>query len=133
MYFVCDMHILYISLHYSHSLSPPTPHITHTQGDSERARQIAAEISAKMDQLQKELQFEITKKVTEDFKDPLGPLNALTQAAMAPLGESTHGSVELVTSAVESDLLYVLLCVCDVSYGTCTRKLFVNASLKVFN
>ena len=94
------------------------PH-THTQGDSERARQIAAEISAKMDQLQKELQFEITKKVTEDFKDPLGPLNALTQAAMAPLGESTRGSVELATSTVESGLLYMSLCVCvyDVSYG----------------
>ena len=41
-----------------------------------------------MDQLQKELQYEITKKVTEDFKDPLGPLNALTTAALAPLGKA---------------------------------------------
>ena len=65
-----------------------------------------------MDQLQKELQFEITKKVTEDFKDPLGPLNALTQAAMAPLGESKHGSVELVTSTIECDQLYVCNIMC---------------------
>ncbi len=61
-----------------------------SQGDSERAHELRALISAKMDKLEKELQFEITKKVTEDFKDPLGPLNALTTAAMAPLG--TYGS-----------------------------------------
>ena len=40
-----------------------------------------------MDELEKELRLAIARKVTEDFKDPLGPLNALTEAALAPIGE----------------------------------------------
>lgn len=39
-----------------------------------------------MDQLERQLQLELTRKVAEDFKDPLGPLNALSVAAMASLG-----------------------------------------------
>lgn len=39
-----------------------------------------------MDQLERELQLELTKKVADDFMDPLGPLNALTKATLAPLG-----------------------------------------------
>ena len=43
-------------------------------------------ISQKMDELEKELKMAVARKVAEDFKDPLGPLNALTQAALAPVG-----------------------------------------------
>ena len=82
------IYLLYLEFLYTLSYLYPPTHHTSSQGDSELARQIAAEISAKMDQLQ----FEITKKVTEDFKDPLGPLTALTQAAMAPLGECARDS-----------------------------------------
>ena len=51
-----------------------------------RAQAIAMAIGQKMDQLEKELNMAITRKVAENFKDPTGPLNALTQAALAPLG-----------------------------------------------
>ena len=43
-------------------------------------------ISQKMDELERELKMAVARKVAADFKDPLGPLNALTQAAMAPVG-----------------------------------------------
>lgn len=59
----------------------------HSQGDSEEARALAKAIGEKMDQLERLLQLELTRKVAEDFKDPLGPLNALTKAALAPLGK----------------------------------------------
>lgn len=39
-----------------------------------------------MDQLERMLQLEVTRKVAEDFMDPLGPLNALSAAALASLG-----------------------------------------------
>ena len=39
-----------------------------------------------MDYLEKELRKAIARKVAENFKDPLGPLNALTEAALAPIG-----------------------------------------------
>ncbi len=91
------------------------------QGDSERARELRALISAKMDQLEREIQFEITKKVTEDFKDPLGPLNALTTAALASLGEISvmyhyiqllhvGGPFEIYTVCVKAVLFYKREC-----------------------
>jgi len=58
-----------------------------------------------MDQLEKELQFEITKKVTEDFKDPLGPLTALTTAALAPMGN--YGEICIVVIII----MYAYMCV----------------------
>lgn len=39
-----------------------------------------------MDELERQLQLELTRKVAEDFMDPLGPLNALSTAALASLG-----------------------------------------------
>ncbi len=51
-----------------------------------RAQAIARAISEKMDRLERELNLALTRKVAEDFKDPMGPLNALSTAAMAPLG-----------------------------------------------
>ena len=68
---------------------PPPP-----QGDSEEARALAKAIGEKMDQLERLLQLELTRKVAEDFKDPLGPLQALTKAALAPPGKGllVHGS-----------------------------------------
>ena len=73
-----------------------------------------------MDQLEREIQFEITKKVTEDFKDPLGPLNALTTAALASLGEISNyqyiqllhvgGPFEIYTVYVKAVLFYKREC-----------------------
>jgi len=54
------------------------------QGGSARAKEIAALISKKMEELQRELQLELTRKVAEDFVNPVGPLNALTAACLAP-------------------------------------------------
>ena len=68
----------------------PRPQLTSRlppQGDSPRAREIAALLAEKMTVLEKELRMAIAKKITEDFKDPLGPVNALSQAALAPLGK----------------------------------------------
>jgi len=59
-----------------------------------RAQAIAMAIGQKMDQLEKELNMAITRKVAENFKDPTGPLNALTQAALAPLGRDGVGVLE---------------------------------------
>ena len=56
------------------------------QGDSERAKEIALALQKKMDELEREMRYAAAKRVAEDFKDPLGPLNALTAATMAPLG-----------------------------------------------
>lgn len=39
-----------------------------------------------MDNLEAELRKAIARKVVEDFKDPLGPLRALTEAAYAAPG-----------------------------------------------
>ena len=44
-----------------------------------------------MDLLERQLQLELTRKVATDFKEPLGPLNALTLATMAPLGTYIGG------------------------------------------
>lgn len=57
-----------------------------TQGDSARAKEIAALLAQKMDNLETELRKAIARKVVEDFKDPLGPLRALTEAAYAAPG-----------------------------------------------
>ena len=57
------------------------------QGDSERAREIAVALQQKMDELERELRYAAAKRVAEDFKDPLGPLNALTAATLAPPGK----------------------------------------------
>ena len=43
----------------------------------------------KMDELEREMRYAAAKRVAEDFKDPLGPLNALTAATMAPPGMHT--------------------------------------------
>ena len=59
----------------------------HLQGESERAKEIALALQQKMDELEREMRYAAAKRVAEDFKDPLGPLNALTTATMAPLGE----------------------------------------------
>ena len=56
------------------------------QGDSERAKEIALALQKKMDELEREMRYAAAKRVAEDFKDPLGPLNALTLATMAPPG-----------------------------------------------
>ena len=56
------------------------------QGDSPRAREIAALLGQKMDSLEVEMRRAITRKVVEDFKDPLGPLRAMTEAAYAAPG-----------------------------------------------
>lgn len=56
------------------------------QGDSERAKEIALALQKKMDELEREMRYAAAKRVAEDFKDPLGPLNALTAATMAPPG-----------------------------------------------
>lgn len=56
------------------------------QGDSARAKEIAALLAQKMDNLEVELRKAIARKVVEDFKDPLGPLHALTEAAYAAPG-----------------------------------------------
>ena len=56
------------------------------QGDSERAKEIALALQKKMDELEREMRYAAAKRVAEDFKDPFGPLNALTSATMAPLG-----------------------------------------------
>ena len=56
------------------------------QGDSPRAREIAALLGQKMDSLETEMRRAITRKVVEDFKDPLGPLRAMTEAAYAAPG-----------------------------------------------
>ncbi|KAL5479938.1 hypothetical protein EMCRGX_G023541 [Ephydatia muelleri] len=55
------------------------------QGDSARAHAIATALNSKMDELQMKLREAITRKVAEDFMDPVGPLNALTEASRAPL------------------------------------------------
>ena len=47
---------------------------------------IAKLIGEKMDKLERELQLALTRKVAEDFKDPMGPLSALSEAALAPIG-----------------------------------------------
>ena len=57
-----------------------------TQGDSAAAQAIAKSIAEKMDLLERELRLGLTSRVAEDFKDPMGALNALTEACMAPLG-----------------------------------------------
>ena len=62
---------------------------THLQGDSERAKEIALALQKKMDELEREMRYAAAKRVAEDFKDPLGPLNALTAATMAPPGMHT--------------------------------------------
>ena len=44
-----------------------------------------------MDNLEAEIRKAITRKVVEDFKDPLGPLRAMTEAAYAAPGKRfTH-------------------------------------------
>ena len=63
--------------------------ITRFQGDSERAKEIALALQKKMDELEREMRYAAAKRVAEDFKDPLGPLNALTAATMAPPGMHT--------------------------------------------
>ena len=40
-----------------------------------------------MDALEAELRRTIARKVVEDFKDPLGPLRAMTEAAYAAPGK----------------------------------------------
>ena len=59
------------------------------QGDSARAKEIALALQEKMDELEREMRYAAAKRVAEDFKDPLGPLNALTTATLAPSGIST--------------------------------------------
>ena len=57
------------------------------QGDSARAKEIAALLGQKMDSLEAEIRRAIARKVVEDFKDPLGPLKAMTEAAYAAPGQ----------------------------------------------
>ena len=61
--------------------------LSHFQGDSERAREIALALQKKMDELEREMRYAAAKRVVEDFKDPMGPLTALTTATMAAPGE----------------------------------------------
>ena len=74
--------------------------ITRFQGDSERAKEIALALQKKMDELEREMRYAAAKRVAEDFKDPLGPLNALTAATMAPPGMHTcmHACSKIVLS-----------------------------------
>ena len=58
-----------------------------SKGERARAKELAAEISKKMKDLQRELQPKVTRKVAEDFRDSLGPLNALTEASLAPMSK----------------------------------------------
>ena len=60
--------------------------VLHMQGDSARAKEIAALLGQKMDNLEAELRRAIARKVVEDFKDPLGPLREMTEAAYAAPG-----------------------------------------------
>jgi vinculin len=53
-------------------------------GDSARAKEIAALLGQKMDSLEVAIRKAIARKVVEDFKDPFGPLKAMTEAAYAP-------------------------------------------------
>ena len=49
----------------------------------------------KMDELEREMRYAAAKRVAEDFKDPLGPLNALTAATLAPPGIHIHAYVHV--------------------------------------
>lgn len=60
------------------------------KGDSEAACRIAALISEKMDLLDAEVRQAIVRNVAKDFKEPFGPLNALSEAALAPLGTAAR-------------------------------------------
>ena len=40
-----------------------------------------------MDSLEAAIRKAVARKVVEDFKDPLGPLKAMTEAAYASLGQ----------------------------------------------
>ena len=84
------MHVLTKKTHIDLCCSIVNCGCINLQGDSPRAKELAQLISEKMDELERELRAAITRKVAEDFKDPLGPLNALTEAAMAPLGMIEH-------------------------------------------
>ena len=57
------------------------------QGNSARAKEIAALLGQKMDNLEVQMRKAIARKVVEDFKDPLGPLRAMTEAAYAAPGK----------------------------------------------
>lgn len=57
------------------------------QGDSPRAKELARRLAEKMAELEKEVRMAIARKIAEDFMDPLGPVNALSEAALAPEGE----------------------------------------------
>nr|WEL12746.1 vinculin [Halisarca dujardinii] len=54
------------------------------QGDSERAKEIRRLLAQKMDALEAALRKGLARQIVQTFKDPLGPLNALTEAATAP-------------------------------------------------
>ena len=72
------------------------------QGDSPRAKEIAALLGQKMDSLEVAIRKAIARKVVEDFKDPLGPLKAMTEAAYAPPGQFHHFPPSLSVSCLVS-------------------------------
>ena len=94
-----------------------------------RAQALAMAIGQKMDELEKELHMAITRKVAEDFKDPFGPLNALTQAALAPLGEDGGDNFEpYLASFPGSSLGMRLLHINDMLLSSSLSSLSISLS-----
>jgi vinculin len=55
------------------------------QGNSERAKELRRLIAEKMDELESALRKGLARQIVHTFKDPLGPLHALTEASTAPV------------------------------------------------
>jgi hypothetical protein len=71
------------------------------QGSSAEAVALAMAISQKLDVLEKELKKAVTANVVNDFKDPLRPLQNLTEAAQASLGERERDTYWSINNTVD--------------------------------
>ena len=49
-------------------------------------------IAEKLDELESKMRTALARQIVHTFKDPLGPLNALTEASTAPIGEDCESN-----------------------------------------
>ena len=67
-------------------------------------------IGEKLDELESKMRTALARQIVHTFKDPLGPLNALTEASTAPVGEGYESNhLNLTMNSITCDYSFQML------------------------